>query len=95
MLRKDEHSRSYSSIMSQLIRDGYIPKDSKDIPLEFINKEIIKINAKKSALPASIRLFIAGMAMIDTIKKEQDAKKAVVAEPENKGAEEIVMAVKS
>jgi hypothetical protein len=92
MVRKEEHSRSYSSIMAELIRDGYIPKDSKDIPLKFINKEILKIKEKKSDLPASIRIFFAGMAMIDTIKKEQDAKKAQDVMAEAKPAEEIVMA---
>ena len=55
MVRKDEHSRSYSSIMSQLIMDGYIPKDSKDIPLEFINKEIIILHIGLKLLQENIQ----------------------------------------
>ena len=90
MIRKDKTSRSYKSIFNELIRDGFIPKDSKDIPLDFINKEVVKVREKRSNLPADIRLFISGMAMIDSIKKETDAKR----KSENTGAEEIVMAGK-
>jgi len=90
MLRKGEHSRSYSSIMAELILYGYIPKDSKEIPLGFIHKEAVKIRDHKSALSNSMRKFVLGMDLIDSIKKETDAKR----KSENMGTEEIVMAGK-
>jgi len=88
MLRKGEHSRSYSSIMAELILYGYIPKDSKEIPLGFIHKEAVKIRDHKSALSNSMRKFVLGMDLIDTTIKEAEARK--VTEPTQ--TEEIVLA---
>jgi hypothetical protein len=76
--------------MAELILYGYIPKDSKEIPLGFIHKEAAKIRDHKSALSNSMRKFVLGMDLIDSIKKETDAKR----KSENMGTEEIVMAGK-
>jgi hypothetical protein len=76
--------------MAELILYGYIPKDSKEIPLGFIHKEAVKIRDHKSALSNSMRKFVLGMDLIDSIKKETDAKR----KSENMGTEEIVMAGK-
>ena len=89
MLRKEKHHQSYSSILYTLIDEGLIPKDSKQIPLDFLQEEAKRIKEKKSNLSADMRKSILGIVMIDSIKRTQEAKAQVEA---NKPTEEIVMA---
>ena len=89
MLNKPKKNRTYSSIMAELKLYGYIADDSKDIPLNFIHKEAIKIRDRKSALSTYMRKFILGMDMIDTKAKEVEAKRAIE-EPHQ--TEDVVLA---
>jgi hypothetical protein len=85
---KEKEHASYSSIMHSLIRDGYFDRASKNIPLDFIQKEAIRIREKRSSLSSDIRAFILSMAAIDTITKVVEAQREV---EEKEQTDKVVM----
>lgn len=62
-LNRPKHTNSFYSVISYLIKESYISKDSKDIPIDFINSEAIKIREKRSSLPSDMRKIIVDLYM--------------------------------
>jgi hypothetical protein len=62
-INRDKNNRSYESVIKYLKDNSFIPKDSAEIPSNFIKSESDKIRKKMSNLPADIRKIIIDLDM--------------------------------